>query len=84
MSKSEKQYIKPETSIQDISEQFPDIADYLVDEYGFHCTHCFLSEFESLEEGAAVHGIFDEDFQELLDEVNHMARQVIKMKESDN
>lgn len=77
-SENEKQMIKPDTSIQDIAEQFPDIADYLVDEYGFHCTHCFLSEFESIEEGAAVHGIFDKDFDELLAEVNHMAKQIAK------
>lgn len=67
-----KNSINSESSIAEIAEKHPDIANYLVEEYGFHCTSCFLSEFENFEDGAMVHGISGVDFEDLLKEVNEM------------
>lgn len=64
--------ITPDTPISEIVEKYPELADYLIREYGFHCVHCFAADFETLEEGAAVHGVVDHYLDDLLDELNGM------------
>jgi hybrid cluster-associated redox disulfide protein len=66
--------ITGETLIADLVESFPLVVDFLVEEYGFYCFNCFLSSYESLEEGAKVHGIEGDNFQELLENVNKLIR----------
>ncbi len=65
--------IEPDTLIAEIAELYPETVNMLVYDYGFHCVGCFASQFESLEEGAAVHGIYEKDFEELLEKVNQVA-----------
>lgn len=74
MSDTNKPAITGDMLIEDIVENYPQVVDYLILEYGFHCVNCFVSSFECLEDGARVHGIVDEDFQEMLDNVNKLAR----------
>ena len=62
--------IDPNTPIADLAEMYPEIVDVLVYDYGFHCVGCFVSEFETLIEGAEVHGIIGEDFEKLIKEIN--------------
>ncbi len=59
--------------ISDIVETFPQVVDYLIAEYGFHCVSCFVSSFEALEDGARVHGIVGADFLEMVDNANMIA-----------
>lgn len=62
-----------EILIQDLITQFPDLIEVLLIEYGFYCVNCFLSHIETLEEGAAVHGIEGEEFQEMLQHLRDVA-----------
>jgi hybrid cluster-associated redox disulfide protein len=62
--------IDPNMPIADLAEMYPEIVDVLVYDYGFHCVGCFVSEFETLIEGAEVHGIIGEDFDKLINEIN--------------
>ncbi len=71
--KEDKPKITPDMQISELALEYPDIAEYLTTEYGFHCVNCFLAEWESIEEGAAVHGIWDDEFEELMKELNEMA-----------
>jgi hypothetical protein len=64
--------ITGETLIADLVESYPLAVDFLVEEYGFYCFNCFLSAYEDLESGASVHGIKDEEFDELLENVNKL------------
>lgn len=72
--KIEKQEIKyiitAQTPIQEIIDIYPEVVDFLIEEYEFHCMNCFLADFETLEAGAANHGIIEEDFEEMLFEIN--------------
>lgn len=70
---SEQNLILPETMIAEIAELYPEVVTFLVQEYGFHCVGCFASQFESLEQGAWVHGIIDSDFDEMLKKINEIA-----------
>jgi hydroxylamine reductase len=65
--------ITPEMTIQEIVEKHPDLVQVLISEYGFHCVGCFASQFETLGDGAIVHGIVDEDFEEMLKYLNELA-----------
>lgn len=58
--------IDPEITISKLALEHPEVVDFLISEYGFHCVGCFVSDFENLREGAAVHGIVGEDFEEML------------------
>ena len=64
--------ITGDIKISDLVEQFPTAVNYLVTEYQFHCVNCFVSDYETLEEGAKVHGIEGEDFVALLEELNEI------------
>jgi len=68
--------------IQDLITQFPDLIEVLLIEYGFYCVNCFLSHIETLEEGAAVHGIEGEEFQEMLRHLRDVASGKEKALES--
>ncbi|MBD3362517.1 DUF1858 domain-containing protein [Candidatus Dojkabacteria bacterium] len=79
MSKDNKKHkpqskykINSDTIISDIVELYPKAAELLLEEYGLYCINCFMSEFETLEEGAIRHGIDGKDFEKLLEEVNNL------------
>lgn len=62
----------PDILISDLAEHYPELIETLIVEYGFHCVGCFASQFETLEEGARVHGIEEEDFEEMLQELRKL------------
>ncbi len=61
-----KQKITADMLMGDIVSQYP-IATEILTRYGFHCIGCMISPYESLEAGAAVHGI---PIKPLLKELN--------------
>lgn len=72
-TKEEKQStVSPDIMISELSNQFPEVVNFLIYEYGFHCVGCFVSEFETLQEGAQVHGIVGEDFVEMMDRIERV------------
>lgn len=62
--------------IADLAEKYPEVVDFLIYEYGFHCIGCFVSEFETLIEGAQVHGITGSDFDEMMLRVENIINSV--------
>ncbi|MFQ5493642.1 MAG: DUF1858 domain-containing protein [Candidatus Dojkabacteria bacterium] len=73
--------IESDTLVAEIAELYPEAVNMLVYEYGFHCVGCFASQFETLEEGAGVHGIYGKDFEELLYKVNELAKEESNSKD---
>lgn len=67
--------IEPDINIAELAAKYPHIVEYLVREYGFHCFGCFVSEFETLVEGAMVHDIVDGDFDEMMVIINKLANE---------
>ena len=62
--------IDPDMPISEIIAKYPEIAEMLVYDYGFHCIGCYIAEYETLREGAIVHGITDMDFDRLVEKIN--------------
>jgi len=70
--KEKKIKIIPEMLISDLAEKYPDVVEFLIIEYNFHCVNCVLAGFETLEEGIKVHGITKKEFKEMLKIMNEM------------
>lgn len=52
-----------------IGMESPKAAE-LLSEYGLHCLGCFASQFDTLEQGAMVHGLDDDEIEEMINDVN--------------
>ncbi len=56
--------------ISEIIENYPDVAEFLIFEYGLHCVGCVVASFETLEQGALAHDIKGNDLDEMIDQIN--------------
>lgn len=52
-----------------ILEESPRAAELLA-EYGLHCVNCFANEYDSLETGASMHDMSEEEMADMIDEIN--------------
>jgi len=71
-----KRKIYPDINISELVENYPKAAEVLTREYGLHCINCIISEFDTLREGASIHGIEGEDFEQMLDHLNSIEENV--------
>lgn len=69
-AKKKKITIDPKTPISDLTEQYPQVTDILIYDYGLHCVGCIVAEFETLEEGAKAHGMDDKMFEKMIKDIN--------------
>jgi len=56
--------------IGELISRYPEVSELLM-KHGFHCIGCAVSPYESLEAGAAVHGI---ELKSLLKDINTLLR----------
>ena len=56
--------------ILDILEKNPSLAEVLTEDYGFHCVGCMAASMESLEQGALVHGMDEDQIDKMVEELN--------------
>ena len=73
-----KELITKDILIAEIAEKYPEIAEVLVEDYGFHCIGCFASEMETLEQGAMVHGMEPKEILEMTKTLNDLASDIKK------
>ncbi|MBU4017221.1 DUF1858 domain-containing protein [Patescibacteria group bacterium] len=55
--------------LNNVTQDCPRAAELLT-EYGLHCLTCFFREFDTLEMGAKVHGISDDELDNMITEIN--------------
>jgi len=65
-----KNKITKDILILDLVETYPKVAEVLTEKYNFHCIGCMAASMESLEEGATVHGMTDDQIDEMVAELN--------------
>ena len=58
--------IDPDINMSELIENYPEVTEVLMFEYGLHCINCVIAGLDTLREGAAVHGIEGEDFNDLI------------------
>ncbi len=64
-----KQLISKDMPIGDVVEKYPETAEVMF-RHGMHCIGCHVAQFETVEQGAAAHGI---DVGKFLKELNEAA-----------
>ncbi len=63
-------YVLTKTALLgDVAIESPKAAELLA-MYGLHCISCFANSFDTLEMGAKVHGMDDEEVDEMIAEIN--------------
>ncbi|MDP3992017.1 MAG: DUF1858 domain-containing protein [Nanoarchaeota archaeon] len=72
-----QEQITKDTLINEMLEKHPEIAEILM-AYGLHCVNCHFSEFDTLEDGAMVHGMSDEDVELMIRDANKIMKEKIK------
>jgi hybrid cluster-associated redox disulfide protein len=65
----ENQKINKEHLIAEIIKKNPKVVK-IMESYGLHCVSCPFSEFETIEIGAAIHGIPEEKMFEMIEKIN--------------
>lgn len=65
----QKNKITKDMTLGEIAEKHPKAAEVLL-KYGLHCIGCSVAVWETLEQGAAAHGIQGKELEKLLKELN--------------
>lgn len=68
--KSEK--ITKKINLGVLVQQYPEIGKVLAEEYGLHCVGCMAASFDSLEQGAKIHGYDDKEIGEMVERLNEL------------
>jgi hybrid cluster-associated redox disulfide protein len=58
--------ITKDMSFGEVLQKHPELAHVFI-EHGMHCIGCMMAQFETIEQGAAAHGI---DIKKLIDDLN--------------
>lgn len=62
-----REYVNKDMLIGDIITWYPDAALVLM-KCGMHCVSCGVSQFESLDQACAVHGLFTDDVAKVVND----------------
>ena len=65
--------VKKDTRISEIIEKSPKAVEVLL-EHGLNCATCFLGQFETLEQGAKLHGMTDKEIEKLVKKINEVLK----------
>lgn len=69
--------IQRDQNLGEIAAKHPAAAKVML-EYGLHCVGCFANRFDSVEVGAKLHGMSDQEVDEMLEEINQAVQKNIK------
>jgi len=62
--------INKDMLIGEIIENYPQLTEVLMDDYGFHCVGCFAAGMETLEQGAEVHDMTSGEVDKMIKTLN--------------
>ncbi len=65
--------ITKEMTLGEIVEKYPQ-ANEVFFKYGLHCIGCHIAPSETLEQGAAMHGVAGDDFDKFVIELNEVVK----------
>ena len=61
--------VNKDTSIEELMMADPAMNDVLY-EYGLYCGNCFAAGYDTIADGAKIHGLENEEIDELIQELN--------------
>ncbi|NBO17559.1 MAG: DUF1858 domain-containing protein [Proteobacteria bacterium] len=63
--------ITKDMNLGEVVFKYPEAAEVLTD-YGLSCVGCFASSFDTIEQGAKIHQLSEEELQEMIDRINEV------------
>jgi hybrid cluster-associated redox disulfide protein len=63
--------ITKEMNLGEVVFKYPEAAEVLTD-YGLSCVGCFASSFDTIEQGAKIHELSDEELEDMLGRINEV------------
>ncbi len=75
MDKQKNVPITKDTLIGDLVAAYPHLAQVLSEDYGLHCVSCWAAAFDTLESGAKLHGLSDEEIAEMVKWLQTLSKQ---------
>jgi hybrid cluster-associated redox disulfide protein len=66
---AQKKVITGGDLIADVVREYPEVTDMFLD-FGIHCVGCYVSEFETIEQGILGHGFAEEELEAFLTQLN--------------
>jgi len=69
MEKQESQKISENMNIGETIARYPETAEIMIG-YGLHCVGCHVNPYESIKEGAMVHGLDEKTIEKMVKEMN--------------
>lgn len=73
--------ITKESNLGAIVNTWPDAAGIML-EYGLHCAGCFANQFDTVEQGAMIHGMSEEEITEMIARLNQLVTEQSDEKNS--
>ena len=72
MKKKNEVKIDKSMNLGELISSYPKLGEVLANDYGLHCVNCFAAGFDTLEEGAKIHGFDDKDIKEMVKKLNEI------------
>lgn len=63
--------ITKDMNLGEVVFKYPEAAEVLTD-YGLSCVGCFASSFDTIEQGAKIHQLSDEELDEMIERINEV------------
>ena len=76
LKKQKIEKISKDLNLGEVVFYYPQLAEVLLD-YGLHCVGCFANSLDTIEMGAKVHGMTNQEIDEMIERLN----EVIQTKE---
>jgi hybrid cluster-associated redox disulfide protein len=73
-----KPLLDRQTNIMLVVNEYPEAVDVL-QAFGLHCTSCFASVFDTIGQGAQMHGMDDNEIDEMIKEANMVIKKSKKV-----
>lgn len=58
-------------NLADVLDKYPQTAEVLI-EYGLHCIGCAASAYDTIEAGAKMHALTDQEIDDMVAQMNSM------------
>lgn len=72
-------YVNPDDNIAEVIAKYPSSAEVFL-AFGLHCVGCFANTFDTVRAGCEIHGMSEEELEEMLTEVNYVLDQAEELK----
>lgn len=74
MAENNKEWkkIDPLMPMSELVQKYPELVEPLTYDYGLHCVNCMIADFDTLQEGAVIHGIEGEDFEDMIKDLEEI------------